>query len=266
MRAILKKFLPLTVRMQLKTAGYRLLDIVKPIKAPKVPPRAKTFIGGGDFAGVGDAFFNILKRYGLRPDMDVLDVGCGQGRMARPLAGWLTGSYHGFDIDKSGIVWCRTHYADMPNFNFVHADIINERYNPSGRIAAKDFRFPYEDNQFDMIYLTSVFTHMFKDDVENYMSEIARVLKPGGQCLISWFLYEDGLPHNPVYDFRYDVDDISRTTVAENPEAAIAFDMDWVKSLYAQHGLSLMDLQRGQWAGGKGVMGTQDLIVAKLAA
>ena len=51
--------------------------------------------------------------------------------------------------------------------------------------------FPCADNSFDLVFLTSVFTHMFAGDVENYLSEISRVLKPGGKCLITWFLLDE---------------------------------------------------------------------------
>ena len=47
-----------------------------------------------------------------RPGERVLDVGCGIGRMARPLAGYLTGdgSYDGFDVNREGIRWCTRRY------------------------------------------------------------------------------------------------------------------------------------------------------------
>jgi len=64
---------------------------------------------------VGDDFFKTLTQYGLSPDMRVLDVGCGQGRMARPLIGFFDqGDYTGFDIVKPGIEWCQHQYADLP--------------------------------------------------------------------------------------------------------------------------------------------------------
>ena len=40
----------------------------------------------------------------------------------------------------------------------------------------------------DVAFLTSVFTHMLPEDVEHYLDELARVLKPGGRTLITWFL------------------------------------------------------------------------------
>ncbi len=38
------------------------------------------------------------------------------------------------------------------------------------------------------VLLTSVFTHMLPQDMDNYLSEVARVLKPDGRCLITYFL------------------------------------------------------------------------------
>ena len=265
MLALLKKFVPLPLRTRLKWLGYAVQDMVGGKRPPRVPPKRKTFIGGGDFVAVGEAFFATLKRHGLTPDMDVLDVGCGQGRMARPLVGFFDGgSYQGFDIDRSGIEWCQSEYGDVPNFTFHHADVFNQRYNPSGVVAAKDFRFPFEDNRFDLVFLTSVFTHMFAEDVENYLSEIARVLKPEGKCLITWFLLDDisRQSGNPIYNFVHAVDEVSRTTVASNPEAAIAFDLKFVQALYQKLGLKIEIIEHGKWARPEAGHDLQDLIIA----
>jgi len=263
-----KKFIPLALRTRLKWLGYAVQDGLKGPQAKRVPPRRHTFIGGGDFVSVGEDFFLTLKRHGLTPDMNVLDVGCGQGRMARPLIGFFeTGRYCGFDIVKSGIEWCQTEYAELSSFKFLHADIYNERYNKYGTVAAKDFKFPFDDNSFDRIFLTSVFTHMYTQDVTNYLSEISRVLRPGGKILISWFLLDDvsRISQHPVLKFRYAIDDVSRTTVKSKPEAAIAFDLDYVKSLYSQSGLRIEAIEEGQWARPESQYSLQDLVIAQKA-
>ena len=260
----LKQIVPLPLRSRLKWLGYAWQDVTSGAREPRVPPKRKTFIGGGDFIAVGDAFFGTLKRHGLTPEMDVLDVGCGQGRMARPMTDFLTGRYEGFDIDGTGIEWCKAQYKDVPNFSFHHADVFNARYNKTGSVAAKDYRFPFEGDQFDRIFLTSVFTHMFKDDVENYLSEIARVLKPGGKCLVTWFLLDEvsRRSQHPVMNFAYDVDDVSRTTVKSNPEAAIAFDLDIVRGLYEKYGLKIKDIEHGKWGRPESRYDLQDLVIA----
>ncbi len=261
----LKQFMPLPLRTRLKWLGYAAQDILGGARPSGVPPKRKTFIGGGDFVIVGSAFMKIFKRHGLAPEMDVLDVGCGQGRLARPLVGFLeSGTYQGFDIDKSGIEWCQNEYADIAGFKFYHADVFNQRYNANGRIAAKDFRFPCADDGFDFIFLTSVFTHMFAEDIENYLSEITRVLKPGGKCLITWFLLDEisRQSGHPVYNFAYEVDEVSRTTLAANPEAAMAFDLDYVRDIYQKHGLEIQTIENGKWARPNSPYTLQDLIVA----
>lgn len=260
----LKKIIPLSLRTRLKWLGYAWQDVTGGALPPRVPPKRKTFIGGGDFIAVGDAFFGTLKRHGLTADMDILDVGCGQGRMARPMTGFLTGRYEGFDIDKSGIEWCRLQYQDILNFTFHHANVFNARYNKTGEVAAKNYRFPFEDNSFDRVFLTSVFTHMFKEDVENYLSEIARVLKPGGKCLVTWFLLDEisRQSQHPVMNFAHDIDEVSRTTVKSNPEAAIAFDLDWVRGIYNKFGLRIEDLEHGKWGRPESRYDLQDMIIA----
>ncbi len=261
----LKQMVPLTIRQELKRQLAAREDRRDPITTPRVPPRAETLIGGGDFEHVGNEFFGILKRHGLSPDMAVLDVGCGQGRMARPLVGYLdNGSYHGFDISLEGIAWSQIHYADLPNFFFEHVPVYNKRYNRDGDIKGSDFVFPYEDNQFDMIFLTSVFTHMFKADVENYLSQIERVLKPGGKCLITWFLLNDvsQSAEKPFFDFAYDFDKVSKTTTPKNPEAALAFDEVFVRDLYDRCGLTIADIEYGTWAQPDSSFQLQDMVVA----
>src|SRR5262249_46142163 len=143
---------------------------------------------------IGELHLEMFVRHGrLKPSDRVLDVGCGAGRVALVLARYLTsGSYDGFDISRASIDWCQENITPRwPNFRFQLADVYNEFYNPAGRSRPRRYRFPYPSATFDFVFLTSVFTHMLPHDLIPYLSEIARVMKPGGRCLITFFL------HNP---------------------------------------------------------------------
>ncbi len=265
----IKKFIPLSARRSIKWLGYAALDIIRPLGAPRVPPRRKTFIGGGDFVMVGDNFLDHLKRHGLMPNMDILDVGCGQGRMARPLVDYLDpdkgGHYAGFDIVKTGIRWCQTHYQGLEHFKFIHANIYNQRYNKAGNIKAEDYKFPFDAKTFDIAFATSVFTHMYAADVAHYLGEIAHTLRPGGQCLTTWFLWPQNPKQYPTpkLDFCHPIDAVSKTTTPQYPEAAIAFDEAFVQNLYRQAGLNIVAIERGHWLDPNSPFQFQDMIIAR---
>ncbi len=148
------------------------------------------YVGGGGaelFRTVGNLMVDWFKLYcNLRPDEKVLEVGCGIGRIAIPLTQYLTsGSYEGFDIVPHGIEWCQTKISPRyPNFHFFLADVHNKAYYPQGQHPASEYTFPFGDDSFDFVFLTSVFTHMLPKDLERYTAEIGRVLKPSGRWRI----------------------------------------------------------------------------------
>jgi ubiquinone/menaquinone biosynthesis C-methylase UbiE len=237
-----------------------------------VPPEEEIFPGkANDFEQVGKEFLRCFKELGgLRSDARVLDVGCGIGRMAIPLTQYLdhNGSYEGLDVVSRGIEWCQEHITPRyPNFRFRLADIYNKRYNSKGRHQAQDYEFPYEDRSFDFVYLISVFTHMLPQEVDNYLSEVARVLKPGGRCMITYFLLnEESLKlieeSQSVYNFE-PAGGVYRVADPQEPERAVAYDEKHVLHLYKKHCLSPIELPAyGSWCGRKSFLRYQDMIVA----
>lgn len=163
-----------------------------------LPPEGLLGIVGGSseqFTKHGQKWLRYFKEScELEPHAHVLDVGCGLGSVAIPLGGYLTpqGRYEGFDIVPGRINWCTQNITRRwPNFRFQLADIFSSASNPGGRIRAKDYTFPYGDEEFDFVFLISVFTHMLPEDVERYLTEITRVLKKGGRCLGSYLLLND---------------------------------------------------------------------------
>ncbi|MCP4152412.1 MAG: methyltransferase domain-containing protein [bacterium] len=230
------------------------------------------FIGGGDFETIGKEFFNHFTGLcHLKPGERVLEVGCGLGRIAVPMVDYLKdgGSYEGFDIVKSGITWCRKNITPRaPNFRFQVADVYNYAYHPNGRYPATRYEFPYEDGTFDFVFLTSVFTHMVLPDMENYLSQISRVLKKDGRCFITFFLLnEESLAlvekGASAVDFKYEEKGY-RIMDPANPEIAVAYPEKNIMDLFKKNGMAVeTPVRYGSWCGRKTFASYQDMVIAK---
>jgi SAM-dependent methyltransferase len=235
------------------------------------PPDDLIFVGSGDFQATGREFLRYFTELGgLQPWHRVLDVGCGIGRMAVPLAEYLDarGSYEGFDIVPLGVRWCQENITPRyPAFRFRLADISNTSYNPGGRCAASDFVFPYPDADFDFAFLTSVFTHLLPDAVENYLHELARVLKPGGRCLATCFLWNAesaALTRDGRSSLLLGYDRGSyRLADAHTPENAVGYDEAFFLGLFERAGFAVeRPVRYGSWCGRGEYLGAHDIVLA----
>ncbi|MCB0116435.1 MAG: class I SAM-dependent methyltransferase [Caldilineaceae bacterium] len=258
-------------------AILRTLDLVDDVfrrRDPLTPPRRLMFDGPRDpaiFKASGAEFLHYyVDLCGLRPDAHILDVGCGIGRKTIPLLGFLNGDgrYEGMDVNRVGIDWCTQHIARRhSNFNFQQIDVFNQRYNPSGSQQPHTYRFPFDDNSFDFTVLASVFTHMFADGVDNYLSEIARTLRPGGKCLISYFLLTEDSRRQidagaSAVDFPFDRG-LYRIQSEDRREDAVAFPETYERNRYATHGLEIESIFYGAWSGLERALSYQDLVLAR---
>lgn len=243
-----------------------LLDRVRGTRDPELPPRRlQVAVGGGDYRSIGDEYRRLLVELGgLEPHHDVLDVGCGSGRIAFALTGWLEGRYEGFDVVPEAIDWCTGAIgARHPNFRFQLADIRSERYNPAGAHEAADYRFPYEDGSFDFAFLTSIFTHLQRPAVDNYVGELARVLRPGGRCLATYFLMNEEAVGLMGGHGQFGYDQGEQLVVDERvPERAVAFREEDVRALHERHGLPVESVHLGSWCGRERYTSFQDITIS----
>lgn len=125
---------------------------------------------GGEFDTIGPLLRETLIYNGLKKDHYVIDVGCGSGRLAKPLAEYLEGKYLGIDVVPDLLNYARR-IARRPDWRFE---------------LATGLTIPEKDQQANMVCFFSVFTHLLHEESFVYLREAKRVLKPGGKVVLSF--------------------------------------------------------------------------------
>jgi SAM-dependent methyltransferase len=117
------------------------------------------------FVGRRRILLQVLNRYIGKNHADqrrILDVGCGTGTMLTYLAAF--GKAQGVDVDEEAVGYC------------------HERGLLDVRLGAAE-TLPFDDSSFDLVTALDVLEHL--DDDAAALREIGRVLRPGGQLLIT---------------------------------------------------------------------------------
>lgn len=274
MKQVIKGLIPAPLLPVAKWLYYSPIDTFDRLAGRRdalTPPKSLMFIGGGDFKRSGERFKGFFIELGhLRPEDRVLDVGCGVGRMAVPLTGYLSakGSYEGFDIVPEAIAWCqRSITRRFSKFHFQVAGLYNKTYNPTGRYRAADYPFPYPDGAFDFVILTSVFTHLLPEDLDHYLDEIGRVCAPGARVFATFFLLnpesESAIAQGrSQHTFAY-ARGACRVDHDEIPEDAVAYPEDSVRERFLKRGFRIPGpVAYGKWCGREPWTSFQDIVVA----
>jgi len=250
------------------SAGYIDLRLYVTGKGdPELPPLRLRDVGHGDFRALGQHLLTLSVTYGLAsPGSHILDIGCGVGRLALPLASFLTnGDYEGFDVSRRSIRWCRRNISrDHPNFHFSHVRLKNPQYTFRGGDAAR-FVFPYENARFDCVVAYSVFTHLNFAEIRNYLQQTYRVLAPRGRFVATYFLLNDetrSARGAGILQFPHERDSVWLAS-AVRPAFAVALEQDVLTNLYAEVGFRDVVVERGGWCGRPQAATFQDLIVCR---
>jgi SAM-dependent methyltransferase len=155
----------------------------------------------------------MLRRLRLGPDAVVLDLGCAHGVWTNHLSR-RAGRAVGVDLDEQVVT-------------------AGQRLFPRTRLLAADARaLPFGDGEFDAVVFISTLEHI--EDPGAALSEVARVLKPGGQLALS----VDTLDHpawRPLREVHarrsYVVQYFSRDGLLQLARDA-GFDLEWGRYLY----------------------------------
>ena len=141
---------------------------------------------GGDWKEMGIKLSKFVQSHGVKSGMDLLDFGCGNGRLAYALSKELDlKSYVGIDIIQELLTYAENKCPN--NYKFI--------LNNSLSIPLIDF-------QFDFVVGFSIFTHLFQAEIMIYSKEIFNLLKPGGKFLYS-FLELDH--HWNIFELTYNL-------------------------------------------------------------
>lgn len=164
-------------RVSAVRAGYRDRRAPLPDDGLPLPPaRLRVLVSGAhdasEFLRVGrlhaDFLRQLLARHAALAETDaLLDFGCGCGRVLRHW-GDLGPRLYASDVNPELAGWCRDNL-------------------PFAEVQANAARPPiaYAADSFDVVLARSVFTHLPEPAQQEWLTELRRILKPGGLLLFS---------------------------------------------------------------------------------
>ncbi|HPT28147.1 MAG TPA: class I SAM-dependent methyltransferase, partial [Bryobacteraceae bacterium] len=186
-----------------------------------------------------DALFEIIEDRLVFPEvapgnyLSVFDFGCGCGRIARQLMCQdpAPERYVGIDIHRGMIEWCQNNLTPVsPAFTFRHHDVWNLGLGPDNTRQAT-CPFPAESGAFTLVIAHSVFTHIYKEQTEFYLAEIARILATEGEARTTWFFF-DRLTFPMLFDFQ-----VCLYVNEIDPTNAVIYDWKWFLEAVRRVGL-----------------------------
>ena len=114
----------------------------------------------------GLEILSLLKKAGLKQNSKILDVGCGFGRTTNALINFLNeeGCYYGIDVGEESINFCKDNYKKS-NFFFIKNNSTN---------------IPITEQKFDIILFSSVFTHLYPNQIKEFLKHCKSLIDEGG--------------------------------------------------------------------------------------
>jgi len=112
-------------------------------------------------------------------DKEVLDCGCGTGYSLAHIASvFPTGDYFGIDADQGAIDYAAKRY---PSMEYAVMNALDIKFGAAS---------------FDIVLSFEVLEHLTRPEQERYLSEMSRVLRPGGMLVLS-------TPNRDVFSLGY---------------------------------------------------------------
>lgn len=177
-------------------------------------------------------------------ESDIVEIGCGCGRRTHLMRDYYfhgrrySGRYIGIDIDAELLEWCQAHF-DADRFRFFQSTHASEAYE--NEIAKQGvYELPVEDASVDLVFSTSVLTHLLEEQLVNYFEESYRALRPAGHMVMTCKCIDlHPSNHGNTYQYRVGNAYVETTRV---PQAAVAYTSDFLLSSAISCGFKDVDI------------------------
>jgi SAM-dependent methyltransferase len=173
----------------------------------------------------------------LSPAQDILDAGCGYGRITIPLA--LAGHHMtGLDLSETLLNDAR--------------DRADRQHAPIQWVQDSMCRMPVGDRSFDIVLCLWSAFHELLEEEEQLMAirEFHRVLRPGGWCLIEGGTYRQATDEEIASGQRSGPEGrVSLDIVAGQPNPHFCHDLESYGRLMERAGIPTFHVYEAEWAG-----------------
>lgn len=212
-------------------------------------------------------FSDLYHRFYLQANYTIFDLGCGSGRLSYPFAKLVgnKGKYYGADVWAEGIDMCKARFT-QPNMSFHLIPAKNnyyfDKFNPE---VTNNFTLDFlPDSSINLIFATSVFTHLIEEDARAYLHEFKRTLKPDGYAYVTCFIIDRFFMDYVAATNKYTaVKEVSpgHYQAYEGQGFFGGFTRQKIEEMVRDAGLEIITLERGRWARKPGANTHQDLII-----
>lgn len=142
---------------------------------------------GGLWEELGLLQRDFLIAQGLRPDMHLLDIGCGCLRAGVHLVDYLQ-ARHYYGVDLS---------ADLIDAGYdieLEAQGLQDKLPRESLVCDAGFRFDRFGREFDVALAQSLFTHLPLNQIKLCLTRLARVMSREARLFATFFICQEGHP------------------------------------------------------------------------
>jgi SAM-dependent methyltransferase len=143
---------------------------------------------------VGQLQFDYATSHGLKPEMRMLEIGCGNLRAGRLFIDYLEpGSYYGIDISPDILIAAQDTVAEYDlRAKLPHLTLV------------RDLRLHFlPARSFDFVHAHSVFSHSPAEVIDECLAHVGRIMAPGGFFDFTFDRTEGAEHHVLREDFYY---------------------------------------------------------------